>query len=113
MLVITRQIKAARSLIGWEQHDLASNSGVAISTVRRLERRGGPIGVRFETIEKICKAFEKAGIEFIGEPNPGVRLASHADISRLDEVEARGKTASQCFGWQPQKKARLRQDGST
>lgn len=106
MLVITRQIKAARSLIGWEQHDLASNSGVAISTVRRLESRSGPIGVRFETIAKICRAFEKAGIEFIGEPNPGVRLASDTVGSRLDEVEARGKTAAQCIGWQLREKAR-------
>jgi transcriptional regulator with XRE-family HTH domain len=74
MLVITRQIKAARSLIGWEQHQLALNSGVAISTVRRLEGMNGAIGARLRTIDKIRKAFEKAGIEFIGDPNPGVRL---------------------------------------
>jgi transcriptional regulator with XRE-family HTH domain len=77
MLVITRQIKAARSLIGWEQHQLALQSGVAISTIRRLEGlKGGPIGAHFETIEKIRTAFEQAGIEFVGNPNPGVRLKS-------------------------------------
>jgi predicted transcriptional regulator len=54
MLVIMRQIKAARSLIGWEQHQLALQSGVAISTIRRLEGlKGGAIGAHFETIEKI------------------------------------------------------------
>ncbi|MEK9280888.1 MULTISPECIES: transcriptional regulator [unclassified Bradyrhizobium] len=75
MLVITRQIKAARSLLGWQQYELALQSGVAISTVRRLEGlEDGPIGAHFETIEKIRNAFEKAGIEFIGNPNPGVRL---------------------------------------
>jgi transcriptional regulator with XRE-family HTH domain len=74
MLVITRQIKAARSLIGWEQHQLALNAGVAISTVRRLEGLKGPIGAHFETIEKIRQAFESAGIEFMGNPTPGVRL---------------------------------------
>lgn len=80
MLVITRQIKAARSLLGWEQHLLALQSGVAISTIRRLEGlKEAPIGAHFETIEKIRCAFEKAGIEFIGNPNPGVRL-------RTDEV---------------------------
>jgi transcriptional regulator with XRE-family HTH domain len=78
VLVITRQIKAARSLIGWEQHQLALNSGVAISTVRRLEGMNGAIGARLRTIKKIRRAFEEAGIEFIGDPNPGVRLrASH------------------------------------
>jgi len=74
MLVITRQIKAARSLIGWEQQQLARESGVAISTVRRLEGLDGGIGARHRTIQKIRKAFESAGIEFIGDPNPGVRL---------------------------------------
>lgn len=74
MLVITRQIKAARSLIGWEQQQLARESGVAISTVRRLEGLDGGIGARHRTIQKIRNAFESAGIEFIGDPNPGVRL---------------------------------------
>lgn len=84
MLVITRQIKAARSLLGWEQHQLAVQSGVAISTVRRLEGlKGAPIGAHFETIEKIRCAFEKAGIEFIGNPNPGVCL--RADVARGDQ----------------------------
>jgi len=70
MLVITRQIKAARSLIGWEQHQLAANAGVAISTIRRLEGLEGPIGAHFETVEKIRRAFENAGVEFMGEPGP-------------------------------------------
>ncbi|MGJ5177554.1 helix-turn-helix domain-containing protein [Bradyrhizobium oligotrophicum] len=74
MLVITRQIKAARSLLGWAQFELASQAGVAISTIRRLEGLQGPIGAHFETIEKIRAAFENAGIEFMGNPSPGVRL---------------------------------------
>lgn len=74
MLVITQQIKAARSLLGWEQFELACKAGIAISTVRRLECQRGPIGAHFETVEKIRRAFENAGIEFMGNPNPGVRL---------------------------------------
>jgi transcriptional regulator with XRE-family HTH domain len=74
MLVITRQIKAARSLLGWEQYELAVQSGVAISTVRRLEGSKCAISVNFETVEKIRCACESAGIEFIGNPDPGVRL---------------------------------------
>jgi predicted transcriptional regulator len=77
MLKITQQIKAARSLIGWQQHQLASNAGVAISTIRRLEGLGGPIGAHFETVEKIRKAFENAGIEFMSEPGPGVYLSNN------------------------------------
>jgi DNA-binding XRE family transcriptional regulator len=74
MLVITRQIKAARSLIGWEQHTLANKAGIAISTVRRLEGLDGPIIAHFETVEKIRAAFELAGIHFIGNPFPGVQI---------------------------------------
>jgi transcriptional regulator with XRE-family HTH domain len=76
LLVIARQIKAARSLIGWEQQQLARESGVAISTVRRLEGLDGGISARRRTVEKIRKAFEEAGIEFIGDPTPGVRLSA-------------------------------------
>ncbi|MDH2380751.1 MULTISPECIES: helix-turn-helix transcriptional regulator [Bradyrhizobium] len=74
MIVITRQIRAARSLLGWEQYELAVQSGVAISTVRRLEGSKRAVNVQSDTIEKIRLACERAGIEFIGLPNPGVRL---------------------------------------
>ncbi|MDI4234183.1 helix-turn-helix transcriptional regulator [Bradyrhizobium sp. Arg237L] len=78
MLVITRQIKAARSLIGWEQYDLAFRSGVAISTIRRLENLEGLIAANVTTVEKIRRAFECAGVEFEGEPTPGVRLKARS-----------------------------------
>ncbi len=74
MLVITQQIKAARALVGWAQFELACQAGIAISTVRRLEGEQGPIGAHFDTVEKIRAAFEHAGIEFMGNPSPGVRL---------------------------------------
>ncbi|SPP92957.1 conserved protein of unknown function [Bradyrhizobium vignae] len=72
MLVWARQIKAGRSLIGWEQFQLALKAGVGIATIRRLERMSGPINAHFETIAKIRRALESAGVEFIGEPKPGV-----------------------------------------
>ncbi len=74
MIVITRQIKAARSLLGWEQHQLALQSRVAISTIRRLEGSKSPIHVSCQTISRIQLACESAGIAFIGNPEPGVQL---------------------------------------
>jgi transcriptional regulator with XRE-family HTH domain len=74
MLVIARQIKAARSLLRWEQTDLAVKAGLAISTVRRLEGLDGAISAHFETVRKIRTAFERAGVVFLGNPNPGVRI---------------------------------------
>ena len=74
MLVITGQIRVARSFLGWAQQQLAVNAGIAISTVRRLEALQGPIVAHFETVEKIRAAFERAGIQFIGKPFPGVQI---------------------------------------
>ena len=87
MLVITQQIKAARSLLGWAQFELACRAGVAISTVRRLESQPGSISAHFETVEKIRAAFENAGVEFMGNPNPGVRL-------KTDVVQASREAAT-------------------
>jgi transcriptional regulator with XRE-family HTH domain len=72
MLVLARQIKAARSLLGWEQYQLAVKAGVGIATIRRIERMTDRINAQFETVERIRRALECAGIEFIGQPNPGV-----------------------------------------
>jgi predicted transcriptional regulator len=74
MLVISRQIKAARALLGWEQYDLALKAGLAISTIRRLEGLDRQIEAHFETVVKIRRAFEEGGVEFLGYPGPGVKM---------------------------------------
>jgi predicted transcriptional regulator len=77
-----RQIKAARSLLGWSQDDLADHSGVSKPTIGRLEATDSddPIGGRPETGEALVAALEKAGVEFIPENGggAGVRLAKRA-----------------------------------
>jgi transcriptional regulator with XRE-family HTH domain len=75
-LVTTRQVKAARALLGWSQAVLAERSGVSEPTVARLESVDGELGGREGTGEKIRTAIEVAGIEFIQENGggPGVRL---------------------------------------
>jgi hypothetical protein len=35
-----------------------------VSTIRRIEGLDGPIGAHFETIEKILRAFDNAGLSF-------------------------------------------------
>jgi transcriptional regulator with XRE-family HTH domain len=74
MLIDARQIKAARSFLRWRQEQLARETGLALSTIRRLERSEGRIEANFDTVQKIRQALENAGIEFIGSPNLGVRL---------------------------------------
>jgi transcriptional regulator with XRE-family HTH domain len=73
-LITGRQLKAARALIGWEQTDLAKKSGVAISTVRRMESFPGEVGARTGTLSLVQRALERAGIEFLDDGSPGVRV---------------------------------------
>lgn len=71
-----RQIKAARALVAWSQHDLSHHSGVSYPTIARLEKEDGPIGGRASTVQAIRGALETAGVEFIPENGggAGVRL---------------------------------------
>jgi predicted transcriptional regulator len=73
-LITGRQLKAARALVGWEQTDLARKSGVAISTVRRMESFNGEVGARTSTLSLVIRALEKAGVEFLNGGQPGVRM---------------------------------------
>jgi DNA-binding XRE family transcriptional regulator len=75
-LVSTRQIKAARALLGWSQADLAQESGVSEPTIARLEAVDGDLGGRENTAQKIRNAIEAAGVHFFAENGggEGVRL---------------------------------------
>jgi transcriptional regulator with XRE-family HTH domain len=74
--VSIRQIKAARALLDWSQEELADAARVSIPTIKRLEANDGPLGGRSDTADKIQRALQRAGVEFIEENGggPGVRL---------------------------------------
>jgi len=70
------QLRAARALIRWSARETAEHSGVALTTVQRLEQQDGLPGGRAQTLFDLQRTFESAGVEFIGSPDdgPGVRL---------------------------------------
>jgi len=70
-LITSGQIRAARALLKWTGKELAEASGVAFSTLMRLEPGEGVPGAQAKTLDAIQKAFETAGIEFIGTPENG------------------------------------------
>ena len=70
-MITSGQIRAARSLLKWTGKKLAQASGVAFSTLMRLETGEGVPAAQAKTLDSIQKAFEKAGIEFIGSPEDG------------------------------------------
>jgi transcriptional regulator with XRE-family HTH domain len=73
-LVTGRQLRAARALLGWEQIELATRSHIAIGTIRRMESFSGEVGSRTLTLSQVIAALEKAGIQFLNDDAPGVRL---------------------------------------
>ena len=82
--VSIRQIKAARALLGWSQEELAAAAQISIPTIKRLEAGDGPLGGRSETGDKIRKALQAAGIEFLDENGGGlgVRFRKPGDSRR-------------------------------
>lgn len=74
-MITSDQIRAARSLLRWTGKELAEKSGVGFSTLMRLEVEEGVPNAQAKTLEALRKAFEDAGVEFIGSPDSqaGVR----------------------------------------
>lgn len=76
MLTTGYQLKAARSLVGMEQSDLAERAGVSVNTVRKMEWRGAEtLTSGLDTIKRVQAALEGVGVEFLNHGQPGVRLA--------------------------------------
>jgi len=69
--------QAARSLLGWSQKDLATASGVSLSTLNRMERGGGSPSVN--TLRMISTAFEMAGVEAQRYPDGSIGVKISAD----------------------------------
>ena len=71
------QIRAARALLAMSQQDLATRAAVGLNTVKRIEAAlDHPTGT-IQTLLRITRALEQAGILFIDqdeERGPGVRL---------------------------------------
>ena len=70
------QIRCARAILGWSSEETAQKAGITRQTLHRLESFDDIPPSRTQSIRELRKAFEQAGVEFIGAPGegPGVRL---------------------------------------
>ena len=66
------QIRMARAALHISVRELGEMADVAAMTITRLEN--GHSGGHGETLRKIQRALEKAGVEFIDGDAPGVKL---------------------------------------
>ena len=62
--------------MGLSSQQLAELCGVGWATIKRFEDAAGVPASRSGTLERVVKALEAEGIEFLGDPerSPGVRL---------------------------------------
>jgi len=65
------QLRAARALLGWRQHDVAQAAKISVATIRRIESQEGLLTGYVSTLLKIQAAFEQAVIQFIDDDETG------------------------------------------
>jgi predicted transcriptional regulator len=75
-LITSEQVRAGRALLRISVVQLAKLSDVGEATIKRIEAGNGLPSANIKTLDSIIKAFQKAGVEFVGSPDdrPGVRL---------------------------------------
>jgi transcriptional regulator with XRE-family HTH domain len=78
MAITTAQIRGARGILNWSQHDLSERTGISATSIGSIEN--GQSIPRENTLHSIKKAFEDSGIEFL--PNQGIKMRS-GDVNVL------------------------------
>ena len=66
-MITSFQMRAARALLGIDQKTLAELAGVSLPTIQRMEASTGNVRGVVETLIKVVDAFDRAGVELIGE----------------------------------------------
>lgn len=73
MTITTAQIRGARGILNWSQHDLSERTGISATSIGSIEN--GASIPRENTLNAIKKAFEMEGIEFLAYE--GIRLQNN------------------------------------
>ncbi len=75
-MIDVAQLRAARALLGWSQGMLAEATGLALSTIKRMEGSERLPRGTAENVWKVQQALQEAGVVFIDQNGggPGVRL---------------------------------------
>lgn len=76
------QIRAARALLGWSQHDLADKAGLSQTGIARIEN--GTNQPNSKTITKIETAFDAADVEFLGSTGVQKRTGEIRTLHNAD-----------------------------
>ena len=66
-MITAAQLRAARALLGIDQRRLAELSGLSVPTIQRMEASEGVIRGNVDSLMKLVRALDAAGIELIAE----------------------------------------------
>lgn len=69
-MITSKQVKAARLFLDWEQRDLAKRADVSLPTIQRMEKLGMERS-QAGNVDRVQRALEDGGIEFIPENGGG------------------------------------------
>ena len=66
-MITSYQMRAARVILELDQRELADLSGLSLPTIQRMESSKGIVKGNIDTLVKLIKTFENAGVELITE----------------------------------------------
>lgn len=66
-MITSAQMRAARALLGIDQKTLAEMAGLSVPTIQRMEAGGGDVRGVVDSLIKVVRALDQAGIELIAE----------------------------------------------
>jgi transcriptional regulator with XRE-family HTH domain len=91
-MITAAQLRAARALLGVDQKKLAELSGLSVPTIQRMEASEGVVRGTVDSLMKLVRALDVAGIDLIGEGavsaagGRGVRLKEPARVAVASET---------------------------
>jgi transcriptional regulator with XRE-family HTH domain len=89
-MITAAQMRAARAILGIDQRQLAELSSVSLPTIQRMEASEGNVRGVVDTLTKIVEAFDRAGVELIGD---NVRSVGHGRGVRFKHAKASDGTS--------------------
>lgn len=66
-MITAPQLRAARALLRMDQRALAEAAGLSLQTIQRMEASEGNVRGNVDSLVKLIRALEEAGIELIQE----------------------------------------------
>jgi len=80
-------MRAARVILGLDQKQLAVLSGLSMPTIQRMEASKGIVRGNIDTLVKLVKALENAGVELIAENTPSFETGRGVRLKKQDKVK--------------------------